>query len=951
VEVRVLGPLELLVDGTPRSAGGPKPRALLATLALQPGAVVSTDRLLEAVWGAHAPPGAVRALRAYVSRLRTVLPDGEKRLRYRAPGYLLNLGDDELDTTRFTALVQHARTRAELNDHTRVVELLDAALGLWRGEPLSEFDPAAVDPSGELTRLADLRLIAVEERAEALLGLGRGREVIAELDGLVRCYPERERLSVLLMRVLYAAGRQADALAVYRELRRRLVDEFGVEPAESTRQVHHRLLRRDPELTPRSGGPPTNLPNRATEFVDRRTEIAEISTALGSAPLVTLTGPGGIGKSRLALEVATRVRPDFPDGVWLAELAPLPDRGPVGEVVAAALGVRQGQGTSLEQSIVEFLRPRRLLLLLDNCEHVLDEAARLVAAVLARCPGAAVLATSREALTVSGEQVRPVPPLPAAQASELFTIRARATRPDFDAHVAEGAVEQVCRRLDGLPLAIELAAARMRAMTVTDLADRLDDARLLTHGPRTEQPRHQSLTAAIDWSYRLLTTPEQQLFARMSVFAGGADLRAVHAVCAEPGTGEIDTLELVTALVDKSLVVATTAPAGMRYSLLETLRAFGRDRLPAARSLSDRHAGHVLGLATRAAEGVHGSHERSAVDQALADAANIRAAFEHLHATRDVDRALALVSALPEVLQIRLGYEAAGWAERALALATPDHPLFVQAVGAAARGAWNLGEFDRSRAIAGKAGGRRPPRGTARTGYPGDVLADIALYEGDVAAALRHYTAEVAEARHREDPIRLVWTLYYVAVCQAVRRTPGDGLDAARESLRVARATANPTALSMAYYAVGLVLKKSEPSHALELLGKAARLAGSVRNFWWQGIAMMEAAATRAVHGDAAVAAAESIAVLDHWERVGDRTQQWLNLRYILRLLVRLGAHHEALVLHHCLLAAGKPSALDQRQAQNLLDATPSRAAAERGAGLSPTEAVALARCALARPV
>ena len=268
-------------------------------------------------------------------------------------------------------------------------------------------------------------------------------------------------------------------------------------------------------------------------------------------------------------------------------------------------------------------------------------------------------------------------------------------------------------------------------------------------------------------------------------------------------------------------------------------------------------------------------------------------------------------------------------------------------MGAAARGAWNLGEFDHARSLAARAENRRPPPGAARTGHPADVVADIALYEGDVDAALRHYTREVTAARQAGDPIRLVWTLYYVAVCHAARRTPRLGVPAAQEALAVADATTNPTAKSMGRYALGLVVKKTEPARALDLLDEAARLAGLVHNFWWQGIAMMEAAATRAVHGDASVAAAESVAVLDHWERVGDRTQQWLNLRYVVRLLVRLDTIDEALVLHHCLRAAGKPSPLTADRADVLLDGPAAHAAAVRGAALSAADAVALARRSL----
>jgi len=300
-----------------------------------------------------------------------------------------------------------------------------------------------------------------------------------------------------------------------------------------------------------------------------------------------------------------------------------------------------------------------------------------------------------------------------------------------------------------------------------------------------------------------------------------------------------------------------------------------------------------------------------------------------------------LVVAVPELVHLRIGYEASGWAERLLDDVYPDNPRYAVAVGAAARGAWNRNEYALAADLARRADGRLPPPGAPRIAYPGDVLADIALYEGDVDRALRHYTAEAERARADGDRVRLVWTLYYVAVCQAVRREPQRGLAAAEESLDVAEQTANPTARSMARYALGLVLKKADPGRALTLFDEAAELAASVRNFWWHGIALMEAAATRAVHGDPLAAARAFLDVLDHWDQAGDATQQWLNLRYVARLLQRVDARSDAATLHPFLVAAGKPSPLGPPE---------SPPAGERpGQPASEAAAVAHARAALRR--
>jgi predicted ATPase/DNA-binding SARP family transcriptional activator len=956
VQFRILGPFEVAADdGVPVTIGGPKPRALLAKLLLHPGAVVPSDRLVTALWGDTPPPNAAVALRAYVSRLRAVLPPvaGRSRLTYRAPGYELALADDELDAVEFGRHVAEARRYAAVEDHGRALTLLDAALALWRGEPLAGLDVAALDAEGDVARLADLRLIGLEGRAEAMLMLGRGVEVVPELTDLVKRFPERERLAALLMRALYGAGRQSEALAVYQGLRRTLIKELGVEPSEPTRSVQRQLLEHDPALLAPAASRPTNLPRRSTSFVGREREIAAVAAALHCAPLVTLAGVGGVGKSRLALEVAEAERPGFPHGVWLCELAPLPDGAAVGHALAAALRVHQRHGLTIEETVIEYLHGRRLLLVLDNCEHVLDAAVPLVDRILAQCPGVFVLATSREALGVAGEQVWPVRPLSVPDATALFAQRAQATRPDFRLdHDTDAWVTEICRRLDGLPLAIELAAARMRLMSPAEMARRLDDERLHVPGGRTALARHQSLAAAIDWSYRLLSPAEQQLFVRLSVFAGGADLAAVHGVCANPGRSEADTLDLLTGLIDKSMVYAESLPGGTRYRILETLRAYGRERRPRNDALVVRHARYFVRLAEAAARGVQGPDERIWVERTLPDVDNLRAAFECAVAAGDTDLALRMVTSLAEVTQIRVGYEAATWAERALELTDEGHPLFVACVGAAARGAWNVGDFPRARRLSARAAGRAPGPGAARTGYPDDVAADVDLYDGHVASALRHYTAQVAVARRDGDPIRLVWTLYYIAICYAVLREPRRGMPAAEESLSVAEVTANPTARSMARYALGLVLKKSDPDRALGLFDEAAALAGSVHNFWWQGIALMEAAATRAVHGAPDEAAGAFLGVLDHWDRVGDWTQQWLNLRYVVRLLHRLGRDEDVVVLHHALQAAGKPSPLDGARVGRLLDGPDGdryAAVAARGSALAAAAAVTYVRSALLR--
>ena len=580
------------------------------------------------------------------------------------------------------------------------------------------------------------------------------------------------------------------------------------------------------------------------------------------------------------------------------------------------LGLQQRTGLSIERTILEYLRPRAAMLVVDNCEHVLAAAAALVAEIVQTCPGVVVLATSRQPLGVDGEQAWPVRALPEADATELFVQRARAAAPDFSVDAAASdAVAAICARLDGLPLAIELAAARMRVMTPAEVARRLEDTPLLG-GTRGAVPRHQSLAAAIEWSYRLLPALEQKLFRRMSVFAGGADLAAVHRVTT-PDSSEDPVLERLVGLVDRSMVVAATGGTRSRYGLLETLRAYGRARVDSEgdqRDLAERHARYYTELAERVAAGLQGPDERAWVEQAMPDYDNLRAAFLFATGEGETDLALRLVAAVPELVHLRIGYEAAEWAEKLLDDADPEHPGYPVAVGFAARGAWNRGDFRRARATARRAEGSTPPAGTPRIAYPGDVLADVALPEGDPGFTLHYYAAEADRARLTGDAVRLTWCLHCFAVCQAVCRAPERGVPAARESVEVAHGTANPSAIAMARYALGLVLKKSEPDSALTLLDEAVEMARSVRNTWWQGVAMMEAAATRAVHGDPHTAARAFVSVLDHWEKVGDRTQQWQNLRYVARLLRRLDAAGDAATLTDVLVAAGEQRSIASRQ-------------------------------------
>jgi predicted ATPase/DNA-binding SARP family transcriptional activator len=948
VEFRLLGPVEARLDGERVEIGHVRQRCVLVALLVDVNHPVPADQLIDRVWADEPPHNGRNALAAYMSRLRQLFAGAEDVQIVREPGgYKLAVDALSVDLHRFRHLVSKARATA---DPVGAAAVFDSALGMWRGEPFPSIDTPWLNDVRAAVEAE--RFSAELDRNDAALRAGRHAELLGELTAALQAHPLDERLVGQLMLAQYRSGRQADALDTYRNTRERLVEELGVDPSPPLRDVYQTILEGESSShsIPRSSQPVADtrphadLPRRATSFIGREQEIRRVTAALREAPLVTLTGVGGVGKTRLALEAVGADRERYDDGVWFCELAPV-DSGAVSHALAAALRLQQQHGLGIEDTLIEYLRTRELLLVVDNCEHVLDSAARMLDQIARHCPKVSVLATSREALGVEGERLVPVPPLTDEEATRLFADRARAGRPDFDLdREPVGAVAEICRRLDGLPLAIELAAARIRVMSSLDVARRLDGLRLLSGGARGAHPRQQSLAATIDWSYHLLSEPEQSFFMRLSVFAGGFDLEAAHGVCGEDGATEDDTLDLLIGLVEKSMVTVRSGTERSRFGVLETLRAYGRDRLREKGiddSYAARHALYYTGLAEQAAAGLQAAEERAWVDRMLPDYDNLRAAFEHAMAARDIDLALRLVTSLVELAHLRVGYEVAGWAERALEPASPDHPLFPAAVGLAARGAWNRGDFDRAHSLAVLADGRLPGRGTGRVAYPGDVLADLALYEADPHAALAHYDAEVARARRDDDPIRLVWTLFYVAICHAVLRSAEAGLPAAEESVRVADATANPTARSMARYALGLVLKKSEPDRALALFDEAADLAASVRNFWWHGIALMEAAATRAVHGDPATAATLFIEVVDHWDRVGDWSQQWLNLRYVTRLLLRLGADDDAIVLHDALCKAGKASPLSEAYVSGLTE--------DGRKPMTGSEAVAHARMSLRR--
>ncbi|WP_424644110.1 BTAD domain-containing putative transcriptional regulator [Embleya sp. AB8] len=694
--------------------GGARLRALLIRLALDPGRPVSADRLIAAVWGDEPPAGAGNALQSLISRLRRQLPAA---LDSGPAGYRLGVCPEDVDAHEFAALAVRGRRQLDERDPAGAAETLDRALALWRGPALADAAdaPFALGPAA---RLAEQRLGAIEDRAQALLALGRSQGLAAELEQLTREHPLRERLYGLLIRTLHEEGRRADALTLYQHLRERLADELGIDPSPDLEAAYLAVLRGGeagpatptarpapaptvaaaPPVAPRST--PGNLPSRLTTFVGREDEVDRVGRLLGESRLVTVVGPGGAGKTRLSTEAGARLAArgqGVDGGVWFVELAPVLDPLDVPQAVLGALGRREvgvldshlpASGRDVVERIVDLLAGRPSVLILDNCEHLIASAAAFAGRLLVRTPTLRILTTSREPLGIDGEMLCPLGPLAlppvgtrAANALDyaavrLFADRARAVRPGLvidDATI--GAVGEICRRLDGQPLAIELAAARTRSLTPAQIASRLDDRfRLLTGGSRTALPRHQTLRAVVEWSWDLLEDRERAALRRLSVFAGGTTLEAAEAVLPDGDFAAADVLDLLAGLVDKSLVevVGTTET---RYRLLETIQAYASEQLAEAGEHAATTARHVRWFTTfaeAAGARLRGPGQIDAITVLTMEHDNLAVVLRHAVDHEDADTAIRLIDALSWFWAMTGNHgEAYAWGNEGLALPGP----------------------------------------------------------------------------------------------------------------------------------------------------------------------------------------------------------------------------------------------------------------------------------------
>jgi predicted ATPase/DNA-binding SARP family transcriptional activator len=769
-EFRLLGPLEVVDDGRPVALGSPRQRSLLAVLLLHANSVVSGDLLIEALWAGRPTATAGNALQVQVHALRKRL--GPTRVATAGPGYRLQVEPGELDLEVFEDRVLTGRNELAVGSAEAAAETFREALALWRGEALADvaYEPFA---QSEIARLDELKLAALEERIQADLALARQHDLVPELEALVLAHPSRERLHGQLMLALYRTGRQTKALEVFQSFRSELRETLGLEPGPELRELQQAILRHDatlrveaPELRARR-----HLPAPRAELVGRRNELEEVGTLLrsGIARMVTLTGPGGTGKTRLAQQVAHGLADAFADGVYFVDLSHLSDPALVPSAMADSLGLEEQGDEPLPATVQTHLRHRQVLLLLDNFE-VVDEAAPLLADLLGVAPDLSLLVTSRAPLRLSGEHQYRVRPLPLRDAVQLFAARSRAVAPGFRRPGEEAEeVSRICRRLDCLPLAIELAAARTREYSPTEMLDLLPGRLELASGGARDLPsRQRTLRAAIEWSYELLDDEQRAVFARVAVFSGGCTVTTAQDVCGAERSA-------LASLAASSLLYERAGRGGeLRFHMLETVREYALERLDehgdgdlVRRAHAERYA-----AVAEAAE-VEANAPAAGAWLALEDEHdNLRTAVEWSHDAEDVELELRLVGSLARFwMHIGHLHEAKDRLEAALRNgAGGPAALRGKAFGAAGRLALSLGDYERMKTHAESSldayrlAGDRPGEARAL-----DLLATAVTHDGDVAQATSLHEQSIAIQRELGDEFALAWPLTnlgYLALSQ-----------------------------------------------------------------------------------------------------------------------------------------------------------------------------------------
>ena len=951
LQVDLLGPIEVHSGSELLPIAGRQERRLLAFLALHAGEWVSVDALTDLLWGERLPRSAAKTLQAIVSRLRAAVPGDAGAIVWRDGGYALQIVPDAVDAFRFGELVNSGRRLLRAGDPHSAARDLHLALGLWRAqEPADLGDTAAA--AAARASLIETRLTALEDRIAAELALGRHTDLLGEMEELVETHPFRERFVEQFMLALYRSGRQPQALDVFRRTHRRLRQELGCDPSPALDRLGSRIAAQDPSLDALPPAAPGNLPAEVSSLVGRTAERAQLAGLLDEVRLVTLTGPGGVGKTSLTLRVAHESRTAYPGGTWWVDLSTALSPGDVPAAVATAVRADDASVAA----VVAALGARRALVLLDNCEHVLGGVRPLVEQVLRDCPRVTMFATSREPLGVAGEHLVDVKPLDTLTAVQLFAERARAVDRTFAVtEFSAATVERICRQLDGLPLGIELGAARVRGLPLEEIARQLDRGLQLLVARRSG--RHRSLDETIGWSYELLCPPQRAVLRRLSAFAGSFTLDTAARV-ALPELQPDDTVRLVAELTERSLL---SAAGHGRFRMLDTVRVFASARLAEA---GEQDAA-ALALATALTELVEAlaarmrtAAEGEAVRRIEAELDNLRAAHAWACVNGQADVALRLPYALRWFAYWTTCVEVYSWAERAeRVFASSDHPRLAEVAGLAAMGAsYRDVEDAEQRAGHARQLGHRGGRDDAVLAM--FALARISLHRGELDRCMSLATELIDLAERCGDPTAAgMWRVgRLVALAYAGRR------DEAIAELAVLRTRLgnepSPSLRAWTLYGYGEVLSEQSPDEALRMLRQAVELAQEVGNTMVLGVASVTIGSIGGRFGDLTEALAVCDQVIVLWHERGGWVHLWTMIRNLVELLARAGAAEQAVVLHAAAISSSAPPVYGE-QAARLTDLMKSLGAvlgpsafdgaSWQGAAMADEQAVAFARAAIAQ--
>ncbi|AFR49398.1 putative ATPase [Gordonia sp. KTR9] len=986
----LLGPVDTSDGaGVPRPQfGTPRLRCLLAALALRANAVADVDWLTEILWTDAAPATPESALHNLVFRLRATLRqrqvDDRLRVVTTSPGYTLQVDRADVDTLLFDDIV--TRACAVVDTEPRLaIDLLDRAETLWHGRPFGEFADTSW-ARAEVGALIERRVLGVETAADALIALGRPEDAYVRLLPFIDEHPYREGLHLRVMDSLWRMDRAADALDVYQRLRRRLAEDIGTDPAVSVRELHARILdgessswtrgvATDPEAPDpdkpahdrtvtasdaRDGAPQSG----SASLIGREAQLADLAATIRAGGVVTVVGPGGVGKTALVRRHARSVS-DRP--VWFAELAAIGSPDGVAHVVASATGSTMRRDLPTLDALTDALSGQQGLLVLDNCEHVLDAVAEVVVALQDRCPNVTVITTSRAPLGLATEQIIVLDPLPvpdvdataddieSSDAVRLFCMRARARDPRFELNPNSApAVAEICRRLDGLPLGVELAATKARAIPPTELVARLHWRFRILRTPHGVEPRHRSLHALVDWSYTLLSEPARGLFDVLSVFPSRFGLDDAEFLAEAIGVlAREDVADAVAELVEASMV--STDAGG--YLMLETLRAYGTESLTGRDALDAARCAHTAWVADWLGPlgcDVYGRGHLEAARLVHDRLDDVRQAIDHA-GVHDLDLADTMLQGLIPYLELTMSPEVTGWA-RVLVDRHEPRLLGAGVWAVSAGGARFDGDLPAARHCTNQ--GLAADPGPAVRVYLHMMLVDVGLFQGDLDAALRDartfrelaLVAAMPGAAHMSDISALL-----------IRSYQGEDSYPAARALEIACSTAGEDVVAAwCRYVSGECLLDTDPVRARQLLDGAIGSARRHGDRYLLGVAMASRASIVARSGDTERAALLYVDVLEHWRQTGNWTNQWVTLRSVVDVLVELGRSEPAALLLGAIRRASRVAGSDPfgsdverlRSAENRIrDALGDTTADDfvaTGAAVTPSDAVDVSLTALA---